>query len=175
VDWGRIHFGEKMQHYARYAHCLEDIHLLSTFLDLAKVPEMHGDGFKVLLHTLKLLRLCDYSAEDICSVLAHASEYFGDVHDICGTQMGNREVANVLTSLLYIAHCFVHDETCPLHIWHQYLFRKYCPLKTLNAAVMRLMEILQYRLRLEPTDLAERYTRLTTVLLQQPTQAAVGF
>merc|ERR1712060_636718 len=47
-----------------------------------------------------------------------------------------------------------------LHIWHKHLFRKYCPLKVLNAAVIRLLQIRRHMLRLSGDDLNQRYTRL---------------
>ena len=74
--------------------------------------------------------------------------------------MDPSEVGNVLTTLMFIAHCYVQDETCPLHVWHQHLFRKYCPLRTLNAAVVRLIEIRCYVLRLDSRGLSTRYTAL---------------
>eukprot|EP00441_Pelagodinium_beii_P024060 CAMPEP_0197676708 /NCGR_PEP_ID=MMETSP1338-20131121/87247_1 /TAXON_ID=43686 ORGANISM="Pelagodinium beii, Strain RCC1491" /NCGR_SAMPLE_ID=MMETSP1338 /ASSEMBLY_ACC=CAM_ASM_000754 /LENGTH=90 /DNA_ID=CAMNT_0043257427 /DNA_START=505 /DNA_END=773 /DNA_ORIENTATION=+ len=70
------------------------------------------------------------------------------------------EVGNVLATLLFIAHCFVQDETCPLNVWHKHLFKKYCSLKVLNAAVMRLLELCRYKLRITDADLAKRLSHL---------------
>eukprot|EP00405_Crypthecodinium_cohnii_P035905 CAMPEP_0206528094 /NCGR_PEP_ID=MMETSP0325_2-20121206/1748_1 /ASSEMBLY_ACC=CAM_ASM_000347 /TAXON_ID=2866 /ORGANISM="Crypthecodinium cohnii, Strain Seligo" /LENGTH=316 /DNA_ID=CAMNT_0054023647 /DNA_START=321 /DNA_END=1268 /DNA_ORIENTATION=- len=148
VNWDDIRLAHKIRPYSHYAHCADDLRLLGHFLELAGLEDVHTDSVKLLLRTLKFLRLCDYSAEDICTVLAHASAYFASVHALCGDQMDTREVGNVLATLMFLAHSFVQDETCPLHIWHQYLFRKYCPLKTLNAAVIRLMELMHFMLRL---------------------------
>merc|ERR1719253_1725401 len=118
------------------------------------------DSTKLLLRALKLLRLCDYSLEDLCSILAHASAYFIDAFGLCGSVMDQSEVGNVLATLMFVAHCYVQDETCPLHVWHQHLFRKYCPLRTLNAAIVRLLEIRRYVLRLDSQDLSTRYVIL---------------
>merc|ERR1712174_100101 len=49
---------------------------------------------------------------------------------------------------------------CALHIWHKHLFRKYCPLKILNAAVIRLLQIRRLMLRLSSDELNQRYTKL---------------
>merc|ERR1712232_1467191 len=96
----------------------------------------------------------------MCSVLAHASSYFLDTYAKCGDGMDASEVGNVLALLIFLAHSYVLDETCRLKTWHKYLFTKYCSLDMLSAAVMRLMEIRNYLLRLEDEDLEQRYTTL---------------
>merc|ERR1711920_708127 len=130
--------------------------------------DMDGDGVKLILRALKFLRLCDYSVEDICCILAHASAYFLDAYKLCGEHMDRSELGNVLATLMFVAHCYVQDETCPLHVWHQHLFHKYCPLKTLNAAIVRLLEIRHYVLRLESEDLHGRFTYLRSSLRWGP-------
>jgi len=75
-------------------------------------------------------------------------------------QMDTCEVGNVLTTLIFIAHCYVQDETCPLQVWHQHLFKSYCTLRTLNVAIFRLMEIRRYILRLGQEDFDRRYFSL---------------
>jgi hypothetical protein len=151
-----------MEPYKASAHCAEDVYLLSRFLELSDLAEEDADGdcLKLLLRVLRFLHLCDYSMEDICSILAHASVYFRDVFKLCGDQMGSSEVGNVLATLIFIAHCYVQDETCPLHMWHKHLFRKYCALNTLNAAVMRLLEIRRHVLRLDPETLDRVFSSL---------------
>jgi hypothetical protein len=131
-------------------------------LELSELAEedVTGDSIKLLLRVFRFLHLCDYSMEDICSILAHASVYFRDVFKLCGDQMGSSEVGNVLATLIFIAHCYVQDETCPLHMWHKHLFRKYCALNTLNAAVMRLLEIRRHMLRLESKTLDHNFRSL---------------
>jgi hypothetical protein len=107
-----------------------------------------------------MLRACDFSNEDICSILAHASAYFVDVYEKCGDGMDANEVGNVLALLMFLAHSYVLDETCRLKTWHKYLFTQYCSLDMLSSAVMRLMEVRNYLLRLEDEDLKQRYTAL---------------
>jgi len=160
IAWDEFPFGRQIQPHRKHAHCADDIHLLSCFLELIQLPDVGGDTVKLLLRAIKLLRLCDYSVEDICSILAHASAYFPDAYALCGSHMDANEVGNVLVTLIFVAHCYVQDETCPLHVWQQHLFRKYCPVKTLNAAIIRLLEIRCYVLRLESQDLDYRFTRL---------------
>lgn len=157
IRWDDLRLGHRLQPYRRYAHCRRDIYLLSAFLELAEVRDIDGDSVKLLLRALKLLHLCDYSSEDLCSFLAHSSSYFVDAYTHCGVHMDECEVGNVLVTLMFIAHCYVQDETCPLHVWHQYLFQKYCPIRTLNAAIFRLLEIRHYILRLESEDLSTRF------------------
>lgn len=160
IDWEHVWLGSKIKPLLRYARCMDDIHLLACFLELAELKDIDGEAVKLLLRTLKFLRLCDYAVEDICSVLAHASAYFPDAWALCGADMDASEVGYILVTLTFVAHCYVQDETCPLHIWHQHLFRKYCPLKTLNAAVVQLLHIRGYMLRLKSEDLHRRNSRL---------------
>jgi hypothetical protein len=74
--------------------------------------------------------------------------------------MDANEVGNVMALLMFLAHSYVQDETCRLKTWHKYLFSKYCSLAMLSSAVMRLLEIRGYLLRLEDEDLNHRYTSL---------------
>mmetsp|Transcript_90174 Transcript_90174/g.252075 ORF Transcript_90174/g.252075 Transcript_90174/m.252075 type:complete len:261 (-) Transcript_90174:339-1121(-) len=157
IEWGRLTFGMRMCPYRRYAHRADDVYLLDRFFVISELADIDGDSVKLLLRMLKFMWLCDYTAEDICSTLAHASRYFVDARCL---QLGDGEVGYILATLAFIAHCHVHDETCPLNIWHKYLFRKYCPLKTLNAAVIRLLEIRHFLLRLSDEDLSSRFNRL---------------
>lgn len=124
------------------------------------LPEIEAASVKLLLRALKLLHLCDYTLEEICSILAHVSKYFKAAYDSCGKVMEAGEVGYVIVVLMFIAHSYTQDETCPLAVWHQHLFKKYCPLWMLNAAVFRLMELQQFTLRLEAKDLEYRYTQL---------------
>jgi len=124
-----------------------------------------------VLLALKFLRHCSYSAVDICSILAHASAYFADVYVLCGDLMSPAEVGNVLVTLMFVAHCYVQDETCPLHVWHKYLFKKYCNLRTLNAAVVRLLKMRQYTLGLDVEESTRRFSFLHQAALKHRTQA----
>jgi len=160
IVWDELRLGHRIQPYRHYAHCADDVRLLSRFLELARLPDVEGECVKLCLRAIKLLRLCDYSLEDIASTLAHASSYFLDAYGLCGSHMDASEIGNVLVTLMFVAHCYIQDETCPLRVWHQHLFRKYCPLKTLNSAVIRLLEIRKYILRIDDDELDERYVFL---------------
>lgn len=175
ILWGKMCFGHRMQPFCGYAHCVDHIFLLDCFLQLTQLTDVMGDSVKLLLRAIRLLHLCDYSVEDIASILAHASAYFLDAYAVCGRHMDASEVGNVLTLLMFIAHCYIQDETCPLHVWHRHLFRKYCPLKTLNAAVIRLLEIRHYTLGLDPQESSNRYTLLMRAVRKQPEIAVSSY
>jgi len=144
----------------KYAHCTDDVYLLGAFLELAGVKDIDSKSMALLLKMLRLLHQCSYSAVDICSTLAHASAYFIDVFTVCGGYMDAAEVGNVIATASFLAHCYTQDETCPLHIWHKHLFRGYCKLKKLSEAVVRIMAIRKYMLRLDEDDLDRRYQTL---------------
>jgi hypothetical protein len=160
ICWHDMRLGHRIQPSFKYAHKASDVYLLSRFLDLAEVQDISSDSTKLLLRTVKMMRACDFSNEEICSVLAHASKYFMDVYAQCGVGMDANEIGNVMGLLIFLGHSYVLDENCRLKVWHKYLFSKYCELGMLSSAVMRLMEVLNYKLRLEDEDLKHRYTSL---------------
>lgn len=158
--WDQLAFGRYLRAYQAYAMTDEDVHLVSSFLELTPLTHLIPQVAKLLLRVMRFLRLCDYHVEDMCVILAHASAYFLDFYCKRGSQLEDDEIGNVLGSLIYIAHCYVQDETCPLSLWHQHLFRRYCDLKTLNAAVIQLMKLRHYQLRLSDEDLTTRMSKL---------------
>lgn len=169
VPWDNLVFGHQIQPYLRHAHRLLDVSALSCFLDIARVSEISGESVKLLLRTLKFLRACDYHNEDICCILAHSSAYFIDAFSLCGQSMSSSEVGNVLAILIFVAHAWVQDETCPLRIWHQHLFKQYCELDVLNKAIVRLLEIRSYILRVEREEIKWRFARLKEASYSFPT------
>lgn len=115
---------------------------------------------KLVLEGLRLLHLCKYPNEDIQVVVAHASSYLmqlmGHMKEAGQPEMGLTEITHVFVLLLYLAHSFCEDETCPISVWHERLFQKYCDLATLNDALMRLMRKLAFTLRVSEEDLTQR-------------------
>lgn len=164
VAWDELPFGSSMCQYRTYAHCVQDVYLLSSSFQLAGLTTVGGDTVKLMFRTMKFLRLCDYSEEDLCSILAHATVYFQDVYQQCGKDMKAGETGNIMATLMFIAHCYVQDETCPLTVWHQHLFRKYCTLKILDSAVVSLMRMRNYHLRLSDENLNIRLEVLSLAL-----------
>jgi hypothetical protein len=163
-----LRYGKSIHPVRKYAHCTDDIYLLVAFLEISEVPDLDSNSAKLLLHTLKLLHRCSYSAVDICSTLAHASAYFIDVFGVCGGFMDAAEIGNVLVTVIFLAHSYIQDETCPLHVWHKYLFRGYCPLNKLSEAVLRVMAIRKYILRIDSADLSTRYETLSGTAMPVP-------
>ncbi|CAE7040185.1 unnamed protein product [Symbiodinium sp. CCMP2592] len=161
VAWETVAFRQDLWPLRSYAHHPEDIPLISKFLELTPLTSIVPAAGKLLLRVLRFLHMCDYRLEDICAILAHASAYFMDVYSQCAGMQAT-EVGHILATLIFIAHCYVQDETCPLNIWQKHLFKKYCSLKTLNSAVIRLLEIRRYRLRLPQDDLWKRLEALAS-------------
>lgn len=175
IQWSNVKYSARIRPCRRHAHCVDDIYMLSIFLELTQLPDIDPDSVKLLLRAIKLLRLCNYSTEDVCSMLAHASAYFLDAYSKCGSTMDASEVGNILVTLLFVAQCYVQDEVCPLHVWHKHLFRKYCPLSTLNAAIIRLMELRGFIMRLEDEDLSYRYGALYASTQKSKAESSAGY
>lgn len=130
---------------------------LLRYLELSGMPALDHDSWNLCLRTVRLLCSCEYSLEEVCSVLAHASSYFRDIHITCGNRMSPNEAGNIMVALVFIAHSYVLDEACPLSVWHRHLCRRYCTLKVLDAAVLRLMKMRGYILRLDDKELQQRF------------------
>jgi hypothetical protein len=170
IPWDQLKFGHLIFAARKYAYCTDDIYLLSAWLEIAEVKDIDSKSAALLLKMLKLLHQCSYSAVDICSILAHASSYFIDVFSVCGGYMDAAEVGNVLATVSFLAHSYIQDETCPLHVWHKHLFRGYCKLKKLSEAVVRIMAIRKYVLRLETSDLSARFQTLCAAVRMPPVE-----
>lgn len=131
---------------------------------LGATPREVEGAVRVALKCLRMLHLCGYHRNDIVLVVAHASSYLSRLM-ITLEQAGKppmeiHELTHVFSALLYVAHSYVLDESCPLRVWHKHLFTKYCSVRTLNSAVFRLLEQLGYVLRVHPEELDERLTAL---------------
>merc|ERR1719199_16171 len=123
---------------------------------------------------MKLLHLCEYGHDDLCVLLGYTSVYFKKTFALCGSHMDRHEVANALVLLLFIAHSYLLDETCPLSVWHTHLFAKYCSMRTLNAAVFRLLDIRGFRLKLDKVDTKKRIDFLTPAVVPVSTSPLSG-
>jgi len=139
---------------SRYAQYPEDIILVKRFshLLLEATPtasdKVNNDVFyKTVLQGVRLMHLCDFSYSDVVITLAYASVYFQTTFAAIGQQMSSLEAAHVCALLMYLAHSFVLDETCPLRCWATHVFRKYCNVKVLDAALYRLFYLRDFRLR----------------------------
>jgi len=101
-----------------------------------------NDGvYKCVLQGVRLMHLCDYDYADVVLVLGYATVYFRSTFSSIGKKMSPNEAAHVVVLLIYLAHSFLLDETCPLRIWQKHIFRKYCTLKVLDAALFRLFQM----------------------------------
>jgi hypothetical protein len=153
-----------INHLAKYAHHNCDLVLVARFAhilsktvseDLEKQEGMspaaakscieaavkHDGLYKCVLQGVRLMHLCDYDYADVVLVLAYASVYFRSTFASIGKKMSPNEAAHVVVLLIYLAHAFLLDETCPLRIWQKHIFRKYCTLKVLDAALFRLFQM----------------------------------
>jgi hypothetical protein len=152
----------------KHAHTPEDLAILSRFLDLqlrdghnALAIDPPKRLLRLLLRAMKLLHLCSFEHEDVCCMLAHTSIYFRSTYKACGHQMDSQEVANAVVAQMFIAQSYIQDETCPLRVWHEHIFQGYCSLKTLNAVILKLLEIRAYSLRVDRKEMIKRYKLLS--------------
>eukprot|EP00931_Biecheleriopsis_adriatica_P091058 TRINITY_DN6496_c0_g2_i1.p1 TRINITY_DN6496_c0_g2~~TRINITY_DN6496_c0_g2_i1.p1 ORF type:complete len:335 (+),score=64.90 TRINITY_DN6496_c0_g2_i1:151-1155(+) len=144
----------------KYAHYEDDIVLVWRFASLiqgasaefpvggAELEKKNDTLYKKVLQAARLMHLCDYHYADVVLTLAYASVYFRRASVVMGHKMSDYEAAHVCTLLIYLAHAFLLDETCPLRVWQQHIFKKYCNLKTLDAALFRIFQMRGFKLRI---------------------------
>eukprot|EP00440_Ansanella_granifera_P076932 gb/GFBE01083487.1/.p1 GENE.gb/GFBE01083487.1/~~gb/GFBE01083487.1/.p1 ORF type:complete len:216 (+),score=51.02 gb/GFBE01083487.1/:1-648(+) len=105
-----------------------------------------------VLQSVRLMRSCKYEMDEIAAVLAYASVYFTHIFAQLGDKLGSSESVYICILLVYLAHCHLLDETCPLHIWQKYIFKKYSSIKTLNAALFRIFKLRDFRLSISEAE-----------------------
>jgi len=140
---------------AKYAKYPDDLVLVSRFASLlaemtpAAADKVQSDEFyKTVLQAVRLMHLCGFNYSDVVVTLAYGSNYFCSTFKDIGHMMSSAEAAHVGTLLIFLAHSFVLDETCPLRCWQRHIFRNYCSLTVLDAALFRLFNLQGFHLRL---------------------------
>ncbi|CAE7210932.1 unnamed protein product, partial [Symbiodinium sp. KB8] len=102
--------------------------------------------------SIRLLRACSFCGHDIEVTLAYACAYFRRVLPSLIHRVGSLEAVHIVVLLIYMAHSFVLDETCPIGEWHKYVFKKYCSLKKMDSALFHLLELLKWRLMVDDDE-----------------------
>lgn len=163
---------------ARNAQYPEDIDLVWRFTNILAEASPNAMRmvkqellYKTVLKSISLLHRCDYHYSDVVVTLAHASVYFRTVFANVGHRMNDYEAAHVTVLLIYLAHSFVLDETCPLRCWHRLIFNRYCTFKVLDAALFRLFRLRDYGLRI---SLEEEKHALSALLTRDDTYVLAG-
>jgi len=144
---------------AKFAHYPDDLVLVWRFAGiLAEESPEAGDKvqneacYRTVLLGIRLMHLCDYNYSDVVVTLAYTSVYFRSTFQAIGHKMSSTEAAHVCVLLMFLAHSYVLDETCPLRCWQKHIFKKYCTLKVLDAALFRLFQIRGFKLRISEAD-----------------------
>lgn len=135
----------------KYQSSPEELRLCANLLRHLDLVDLDRDGVlsAKVLRCERLLLSCGYDWKDVVSVFAHAALYFPSIRASVLAQSASwdgEEVRNVLCVLIFLAHAFLLDETCPIRIWHKWLFKDYCTPATLNTVVLRILELRRYRL-----------------------------
>lgn len=155
-DARMIRIGPDASRFAQYPEDLVLVRRFTTILVEATpgaAERVQNDTFyKVVLQGVRLMHLCNFNYSDVVLTLAYASVYFQTTFRAIGHMMSGLEAAHVCTLLIFLAHSFVLDETCPLRCWRTHVFRKYCTLKVLDAALFRLFHLRGFRLRLSDEE-----------------------
>lgn len=140
---------------------INEADVLPRLLKLAHFEQADEAARGLVSQGIGLLRQCGYHIEDVCLVLAYASAYFDEFYaERSSDDLRSCEASHILCLLMYIGHSYVLDETCSIHIWHKRLFQHYCSLKVLDKAVMSIVAMRSYKLRVEDDALQRRYVSL---------------
>eukprot|EP00747_Dinoflagellata_sp_TGD_P207666 gnl/TRDRNA2_/TRDRNA2_81215_c1_seq1.p1 gnl/TRDRNA2_/TRDRNA2_81215_c1~~gnl/TRDRNA2_/TRDRNA2_81215_c1_seq1.p1 ORF type:complete len:263 (-),score=30.90 gnl/TRDRNA2_/TRDRNA2_81215_c1_seq1:156-944(-) len=109
---------------------------------------------------LRFVRLCDYEAEEIATMVAHAAVYLRNFLVNLGEaegplKMGIVELSYAVSIMIYLGHSHAIDKNVPLKVWHQQVFAQYCTMKVLNTALMGLFGRLEFKLRVGDDELQQ--------------------
>eukprot|EP00435_Cladocopium_sp_Y103_P048575 s504_g14.t1 len=96
--------------------------------------------------TIKLLQACRFCSHDIVLCFSYACSYAGRVFPLMAGLLGDAEAVHICILLVFLAHCFVLDETCPMREWHKHIFRRYCSLKKMDTALFSIFSMLEFHL-----------------------------
>lgn len=136
--------------------------LIASFLQLCGLPRSRLGSIPLLLfQTLVFLRQCGYDGEEILIVLAYASAYVQS----CSCKRSAQELGSDIVLLIFLAHSYVLDKTCPLSYWRKHLFRDDSSMQALNGRVLKLSAARGYVLSVEEKVFNDRFRDLRAVAL----------
>lgn len=131
------------------------------FCDMATLPTsiVHVSA---ALGSMALMNMCGYELYDICVVLAFASAYFACITQpsLVKGDMAQEEKENLLAVCIFVAHCYVLDNNCPLHVWRDMVLKNRCSMAALNQATVHVLRMRSFRLRVGDENLRRRLKRL---------------
>lgn len=131
----------------------------NAFLSLSRIPACIEASKRVLL-VLWLFHGLRYCDEDIVSILAHASAYSASIQQRNDASSDPTELGCFLVVCVYAAHGWVMDLHCPARVWFESVLEKRCSMKAFNNAIMHLMRLRGYRMRVSDRSIAERCNSL---------------
>eukprot|EP00929_Paragymnodinium_shiwhaense_P022457 TRINITY_DN14349_c0_g1_i1.p1 TRINITY_DN14349_c0_g1~~TRINITY_DN14349_c0_g1_i1.p1 ORF type:complete len:284 (+),score=71.58 TRINITY_DN14349_c0_g1_i1:180-1031(+) len=103
---------------------------------------------KLILLAIRFLVTYGYTANDICCVLVYSCVYFRKANAKLKLKTP-REAGYIMVLLMYLAHSYVLDEHCAPKAWHKRLFAEYCDMPQMDKAVVSLMRVLSWKLKVE--------------------------
>uniref|UniRef100_A0A0G4HYA5 Uncharacterized protein n=1 Tax=Chromera velia CCMP2878 TaxID=1169474 RepID=A0A0G4HYA5_9ALVE len=139
-----------------YMNC--DTHVVQRFSILTGIGS-NVFGQKLLLRMMKMLHLCKYHVTDIIYIMALASCQLDDCFSKLSV-MDGKERANVCVLQVFLSHCWLQDETCPIKVWHSNLFKSYCTFATLQDALFKLFLIQEFSLKVDDQRVHQRVREL---------------
>jgi hypothetical protein len=145
---------ERLAKMHRHAYSPSDVGLCECFADMLRLDST-VTGRLMLVRMVRMLQLCDYTMEDVLTILSTAAVHLDKVFEACPA--GDVERASITVLQCYNAHCYLQDEACPLKYWLKNIYgENYCSVRVLNAASMKLLKILKYKLCVSEVDRLER-------------------
>ncbi|CEM33559.1 unnamed protein product [Vitrella brassicaformis CCMP3155] len=150
----------------KYAYRSADVGIAQRFCVLAGL-EREGLGPKIILKTMEMLHRCKYEAWDIVLILAMASVQLEDTFSKLSVT-DQKERAHVCVLQIYLAHCWLQDETCPIKIWHEHLVRSYCTFPVLQDALFKLFGLQNHIMRIDDNRHVDRTRYLGQYYVPDP-------
>eukprot|EP00927_Polykrikos_kofoidii_P018972 TRINITY_DN18831_c0_g1_i2.p1 TRINITY_DN18831_c0_g1~~TRINITY_DN18831_c0_g1_i2.p1 ORF type:complete len:301 (-),score=49.01 TRINITY_DN18831_c0_g1_i2:66-968(-) len=143
---------------------LKIVDFVMCFMEQCRLPRDVSVVTNTLLRTVDMMQRCGYAVEDLCSTLAHASVYLCDLAKFRSSsgleEMSSDELITFPVLMVYMAHTYVLDQCCPLHVWNQFLFHDQFKIHELDKALISLFRSRGFKLRVPGHTLHERCATL---------------
>mmetsp|Transcript_134592 Transcript_134592/g.304884 ORF Transcript_134592/g.304884 Transcript_134592/m.304884 type:complete len:255 (+) Transcript_134592:34-798(+) len=109
---------------------------------------------KKLVRVIDALLHAQVDDTEIAEMLIHAQAYMEEYKPVLAPLRDSERMYTTLL-LLVMAHWHVSDDPCSLGDWHATIFADYCELEKLEVALVGLLKLRQFRLRVDD-DILDR-------------------
>lgn len=142
VDWDSLN---------SIAYRRADVGIAKRYAEKIGLGIRSEECMRMLVRTLKMLHACDYENDDIVMTFACALTHVRQILPYVETA-APIELCSISILSVFIAHCVIIDEACPLIHWHKWIFKRITDMDALNKAIVKIMILHNHNLSVNPDE-----------------------